>query len=109
MYRLARSRQQKLSTPKPVFQTWCRVNGIAFDGAKVGASHIEGGGEGVLADRDLVGGAEGPLMVVPRNMILSREQVELQAKSDKWLRELLDACGDYGRVSYASFCPRPRS
>jgi len=100
MYRSARSRRQNLSIPEPVFQTWCRVNGIAFNGVKVGASHIEGGGEGVLADRDLVGGDEGPLMMVPRDMILSRERVELQAKSDKWLREVLGACGDFGRVSY---------
>jgi hypothetical protein len=103
MYRAARSRRQKLSLSEPVFQTWCRVNGIAFHGVKVGASHIDGGGEGVLADRDLSGGEEGPLMVVPRDMILSRESVELQAKSDKWLREVLGACGEFGRVSYIQY------
>ena len=99
MYRSARLRRQNLSIPEPVFQTWRRVNGITFDGVHVGVSHIEGGGEGVLADRHLVGGEEGPLMMIPRDMILSRERVELQAKSDKWLREVLSACGDFGRVS----------
>lgn len=81
------------------FKTWCQVNGITFDGVRVGHSRFEGGGEGVLADRDLTGGDEGPLMVVPRDMILSRERVELQAKSDKWLREVLDAAGEYAKVS----------
>jgi hypothetical protein len=81
------------------FKTWCQVNGITFDGVRVGRSRFDGGGEGVLAERDLTGGNDGPLMTVPRDMILSRERVELQAKSDKWLREVLDATGEYAKVS----------
>lgn len=102
---MLRSSQAQKWTPSlsiPKFKSWCQVNGITFDGVEVGSSTFEGGGGGVLADRDLVGGNEGPLMTIPREMILSRERVELQAKSDKWLREVLDATGEYGRV-----CPIP--
>jgi hypothetical protein len=38
-------------------------------------------------------------MTIPRDLVLSRERVELQAKSDNYLRELLDALGEVGRVS----------
>ena len=78
-------------------RVWAQINGASFDGVTFDA--VENRGAGVLADRDLKGGAEGPLMVVPRDLILSRERVELQAKSDRWLRELLDALGEFGRVS----------
>lgn len=77
-------------------RTWAQINGASLDGISFGVT--ENHGTGVLADRDLKGGVEGPLMVVPRDLILSRERVELQAKSDRWLREVLDALGEFGRV-----------
>lgn len=84
------------------FHSWCKLNGISFDGVEIAHSTIEGGGGGVLATRRLTGGNEAPLMAIPRDMVLSRERVELQAKGDKWLREVLDAAGDYGRVSFSN-------
>lgn len=97
MFRTGKSHRRTPFFPS-AFMAWCQVNGIKFDGVHLGHSGFDGGGEGVLADRDLTGGSEGPLMMVPRDMILSRERVELQAKSDKWLREVLEAAGEYARV-----------
>ena len=77
-------------------RTWAQINGVSFDG--ITFDKVENHGTGVLADRDLKGGVEGPLIVVPRDLLLSRERVELQAKSDRWLREVLDALGEFGRV-----------
>jgi hypothetical protein len=77
-------------------RAWAQINGASFDG--ITFDIFKNRGNGVLADRDLKGGVEGPLMVIPRDLILSRERVELQAKSDRWLREVLDALGELGRV-----------
>jgi hypothetical protein len=77
-------------------RAWAQINGVSFDG--ITFDIVENRGTGLLADRDLKGGVEGPLMVVPRDLILSRERVEIQAKSDRWLREVLDALGEFGRV-----------
>lgn len=39
-----------------------------------------------------------PLLVVPKELIISRQNIELLAKSDRHLREVLEATGDFGRV-----------
>jgi len=77
-------------------RTWAQINGASFDG--ITFDMVENRGTGVMEDRDLKGGVEGPLMVIPQDLILSKERVELQAKSDRWLREVLDVLGEFGRV-----------
>ena len=89
-----------LKLPVSAFQPWANLNGAVFNGVKVGPlPGYEDRGSTVIAERDLSGGDEDPLMVVPRDLVLSLEGVQNHAKSDKNLQELLDALGDHGRVS----------
>lgn len=46
-------------------------------------------------------------MVVPRELILSRENIDVFAKSDQHLKEVLDSLGDFGRVR--DFLPAARN
>jgi hypothetical protein len=86
-----------LKLPISSLQPWAQFNGIIFNGIK--CDEISGSGSGVVADRDLQGGNEGLLMVIPRELILSLEQVKLYALSDKDLNEVLVALGEFARVS----------
>jgi hypothetical protein len=89
-----------LSLPNSALRPWAQLNGIALDGISVGS--IPERGSGVVAIRALKGGDEGPLMVIPGDLILSLERVEMQAKSDQHLRTVLEALGDYARVGPVS-------
>lgn len=40
------------------------------------------------------------LIRVPSDLVLSRESVDNYAKSDRYLREVLEAVGDFGRVCF---------
>jgi hypothetical protein len=86
-----------LKLPISSLQPWAQFNGVVFNGIK--CDEIPGSGSGVVADRDLKGGDEGPLMVIPRELILSLEQIKLYALSDQNLNEVLVALGDFARVS----------
>lgn len=90
-----------LRLPISAFKPWADLNGVTFNGIKVGPlpGH-EDRGSTVIAERALSDG-EDPLMVVPRDLVLSFEGVQIHARSDRNLQELLDALGDFGRVS----CP----
>lgn len=44
--------------------------------------------------------ADNPLLMkVPNELVLSLENVWIYAKSDRYLRQVLEATGDYSRVS----------
>ncbi|KAF2424908.1 SET domain-containing protein [Tothia fuscella] len=90
-------REGWLNLPPSAVRPWAGLNGVTFDGVKIGS--IAGRGTGVVASRVLKGGNEGPLMVIPGDLILSLERVELQAKSDQKLQELLSTLGDYARTT----------
>lgn len=82
-----------------VLPTWATFNGVKFNGVKVGPlPGYEDRGSTVIADEKLQGGEAEPLLVVPKELIISRQNIELIAKSDHHLRELLEALGDFGRV-----------
>jgi hypothetical protein len=88
-----------LSLPTSAIRPWAQLNDIAFDGINVGSiPGLPERGSGVIAARDLNGGNEGPLMVIPRDLVLSLERVEIQAKADGYLKDVLEATGHYGRV-----------
>jgi hypothetical protein len=53
-----------------------------------------------MAARELQGGSVEPLLVVPKDLIVSRANIELVARSDRHLREVLEAVGDFGRVRW---------
>jgi hypothetical protein len=88
-----------LTQPIESLPTWSTFHGVAFNGVKVGPlPGLEERGSTVIADRELQGGKVEPLLVVPKELIISRQNIELLAKSDRHLRELLEALGDFGRV-----------
>lgn len=78
---------------------WATLNGCRFEGVNV--EELAGKGLAVVAKTDLKDDI-GPLMTVPREMILSLETVELHAKADKHLRDGLDALGSFGKVTVVS-------
>ncbi|KAJ9665329.1 hypothetical protein H2201_004621 [Coniosporium apollinis] len=91
-----------LRLPISAFKPWADLNGVTFNGIKVGPlpGH-EDRGSTVIAERALSDG-EDPLMVVPRDLVLSLEGVQIHARSDRNLQELLDALGDFGRTARGS-------
>jgi hypothetical protein len=88
-----------LKAPIDTLPTWATFHGVTFNGIKVGPlPGFENRGSTVIADRGLEGGKVEPLLVVPKELIISRQNIELLAKTDHQLREVLAATGDFGRV-----------
>ena len=88
-----------LKQPIDAFSIWAEFHGVKFGAVKIGPlPGFEHRGSTIIANRSLVGGDEEPLMVVPKELIVSRQNIDLIAKSDLHLKELLDAVGDFGRV-----------
>ena len=55
-------------------------------------------GSGLVTTEETLG--ESPLlMTIPNELVLSLDNVWIYAKSDKYLRQILEATGDYSRVS----------
>lgn len=82
--------------PVSAIPAWVKVNGISFNGVTI-SKLTDDRGLGVIGD----GGNSyrtGPLMLVPADLILSAQNVFTFAKSDKHLREILEAAGDYSKV-----------
>ena len=82
-----------------VLPTWASFHGVKFNKVKIGPlpGH-EDRGSTVIADQKLAGGNVEPLLVVPKELIISRRNIDLYSKSDHHLREILEALGDFGRV-----------
>ena len=94
----------KLSTS--ALRPWAEFNDVRFNAVSVGPlPGFEHRGSTVIAERDLVGSNEEPLMIIPRDLVISLEAVRVHAKSDQHLREVLDALDDFGRVSADCFSP----
>lgn len=89
-----------LREPIQGLPTWATFHGIQFHGIKVGPlpGHEERGST-VIADRNLDGDTELPLMTIPKELILSKPNIELLAKSDHHLRHVLQALEDFGRTT----------
>ncbi len=87
-----------LSLSPEAFHPWTQLNGVRFHDVRPG--HVEGRGSALLASKDVENSAEGAecLLTVPKDLILSQEQVHEQAKVDRDFRELLESLGDFGRV-----------
>ncbi|KAL1585641.1 hypothetical protein WHR41_06016 [Cladosporium halotolerans] len=86
-----------LSLSPEAFHPWTQLNGVRFHDVRQG--HVEGRGSALLASKDVENSAEGAecLLTVPKDLILSQEQVHEQAKVDRDFRELLESLGDFGR------------
>lgn len=90
-----------LKQPIDNLPTWATFHGVIFNGINVGPlPGFEDRGSTVIANHELEGGKVEPLLVVPKDLIISRQNIELFAKSDRHLREVLEAIGDFGRVRY---------
>lgn len=88
-----------LKRPIDTLPTWATFHGVAFNGVRIGPlPGFEDRGSTVIADRGLEGGKAEPLLVVPRELIISRQNIALCAKADRHLREVLEATGEFGRV-----------
>lgn len=92
-----------LRQPIEALPTWAKFHGVAFNRVKIGPlPGFEERGSTVIADGELEGGNATPLLVVPKDLIISRLNIESFAKSDHHLRELLEALGDFGRTTRGS-------
>ncbi|KAF2269870.1 SET domain-containing protein [Lojkania enalia] len=86
-----------LHQPIDALPAWAEFHGVRFNGVRVGPiPGREHHGSTVIANRDLAGSQEDPLMLVPKELIVSRQNVDLFAMSDQHLREVLQAVGDFG-------------
>ena len=81
---------------------WAKLNNVELNGVKISESPetlelSNSKGSGVFATQNKpVNGAV--LMTVPKELILSLDNVWIYAKSDRHLREVLEAVGEYARV-----------
>ena len=91
-----------LRLPIETLRPWAKLNGALFNGVGVGTqSGYEDRGSTIISRQKLVAdGSLEPLMVVPRDLILSLERVQEHAKCDRDFLAVLDALGDFGRVSH---------
>ncbi|XP_014554860.1 hypothetical protein COCVIDRAFT_28166 [Bipolaris victoriae FI3] len=89
-----------LKQPIDALPTWAAFHGVTFNKVKIGPlpGH-EDRGSTVIADQNLQGGNVDPLIVVPKELIISRQNIDLLAKSDHRLHDLLEALGDFGRTT----------
>lgn len=88
-----------LKQPIDTLPTWAAFHQVKFNGVNIGPlPGFEDRGSTVIAKEELKGGSIEPLLVVPKDLIISRANIDLLAKSDRHLREVLEAVGDFGRV-----------
>ena len=88
-----------LQLPAEAVLPWAMLNEVSFVLAVPGVSQDKGAA--LLAKEDLHADDTPEsrlLLTVPRDLILSLERVQEQAKTDKNFREVLESLGDFGRV-----------
>ncbi|KAK2764440.1 hypothetical protein FQN54_009134 [Arachnomyces sp. PD_36] len=102
--------------PIETLPVWAKLNNVIFNGVEVKHQYSDDGsdkGSGVVVtseklilDGEGTGDAEcddarqpGVLISVPPDLVLSLDLVETCAKSDRYLREVLEAVGEYGRTA----------
>lgn len=97
---LRRGKEQGwLSLPISSLQSWASFNRVTIRDISIGPlPGFESRGSAIKTNTFSLSHEQNPVMVVPSELILSKEAVEQYAKSDKHMHELLDAVGDFGRV-----------
>ncbi|KAL1969478.1 hypothetical protein VTN77DRAFT_8916 [Rasamsonia byssochlamydoides] len=95
--------------PIEALTSWARLNGITFHGVAFEHFRSTDGtdkGSAVIAKEGKYNGDPESeesrpeiLIRVPPDMVLSLSLVDSYAKSDRYLREVLEAVGDYGRTA----------
>lgn len=76
------------------FSTWASFNDVHLEGLAIAELPCKDYGLVATAGRN---GDDPLLMTVPKDLILSLENVWILAKADKHLREVLEAIGDFTR------------
>jgi len=77
--------------PPSALSAFARLHQLLLNGTSI--SHISPGvGLGVLFHPEKYNPAYPPLLTIGKDLTLSAETVELVAKSDHWIRDLLRAC-----------------
>ncbi|RDI83379.1 hypothetical protein Vi05172_g6509 [Venturia inaequalis] len=101
---IRRARQSgHLTLPITSLQPWAQFNGISFNG--ITCTSIPNSGSGIVATRDLRSASnedassEAPLMIIPKELVLSLERVRMLALADRDLNEVLEAVGGFGRTT----------
>lgn len=81
--------------PSSQLAAWTRLNNVQSNGVMI-TTMLGNRGLGLVATAE----SDNPLlMTVPSELVLSLEIVWIYAKSDRYLRQILEATGDYSRVS----------
>jgi hypothetical protein len=98
--------------PIEALPAWTRLNDITLHGVAVEHFRSTDGtdkGSAVIAKEEKYNGDPASeesrpeiLIKVPPDMVLSLPLVDNYAKSDRYLRQVLEAVGDYGRVRFLS-------
>ncbi len=88
-----------LSLPPNSLRAWADLQGVTFNGVEIGTlPEYEAKGSALLATTSSLDTHQYPLLIVPRDIILSKNNIELYAKSDTHLRKILDATESFGMV-----------
>ncbi|KKK13472.1 hypothetical protein ARAM_002313, partial [Aspergillus rambellii] len=98
------------SFPIEALAPWARLNGVSTHEVAFRKLQAEDGtdkGGAIVATGDILPSESGNevsleaqvLLKVPSDMILSYEMVENHAKSDRYLRDVLDVLGDFGKTA----------
>ncbi|KAL1960455.1 hypothetical protein VTO42DRAFT_7754 [Malbranchea cinnamomea] len=90
--------------PIEALRAWAKLNGITFHDVEIKQLRTDDGidkGSAVVTTCVKVAMEDSPdpevLMVVPRDLVLSLDLVHTCAKSDRYLKEVLEAVGDFGK------------
>jgi hypothetical protein len=91
------------SLPTSQLTSWALLNNVELHGVKIEADIVADGsskGGGVLATA--AHNEADPLITVPRDIIVSKEQIADCSRTDARLRELLEALGDSPLIQVGS-------
>lgn len=92
--------------PLEALPAWIKLNGISIHGIEIKRLVTNDGidkGASTVTTCVLESKEDSPepevLMVIPSDLVLSLDTVHTCAKSDRYLREVLEAVGEFGKVS----------
>ncbi|KAI9931909.1 hypothetical protein ASPWEDRAFT_27807 [Aspergillus wentii DTO 134E9] len=91
--------------PVETLPAWAKLNGISLAGVAFGRLQAEDGtdkGCAIVATEAKINESESNpeiLLKMPSDLVLSLETVHNYAKADGYLREVLEAAGDFGRTA----------
>lgn len=79
---------------------WARLNGVSVSGIAFKRLQSDGTDKGsaIIAEGKQDSSSKDVLLQIPSDLILSLEAVDTYAKSDRYLREVLEAVGGFGKV-----------